>query len=241
MTAYCKLHVDIVGDRALVPAHRDGEQGTPLLPWFLNFSKLDNDYGRRHANGPRLTVKDFHLRAPWFSLGEIEASLAAFVSLGVLHGGEDGVVKFVRWERHGLYVPFHTNAFGSPKLMQAHQGGARGIGLLPWLILQAKRIDDNGKLSAGQGIAANATTLAGGIPATAGDVEDSIDSFLAVGTLRRALDGVLVFANWKHWQPPGWKPRRRAKPSDDPDATRERKRRQRERERATIDGAVPEA
>ncbi len=62
-----------------------------------------------------------------------------------------------------LFAKLWTDVIDDPKLMRADRMGARNLDLLPWLIVFAKRAEDDGRLTI-DGVAADSDDIARGIP-----------------------------------------------------------------------------
>lgn len=124
------------------------------------------------------------------------------------------------------WAKIHTDLLSDPKLMRAIREGHRGLILVPWFVVFAKRADDGGRLSVGAN-AADPEDIATTIPddlATADFVAAGLASCLAIGVLVREADGVCRFGKWDS---------RQSKPSDSNEAWRERKQRQRAHQKAS--------
>jgi hypothetical protein len=96
------------------------------------------------------------------------------------------------------WLKLHTDIWNDPKLKRAARAGAKGLELLPWLLVFAKIADDDGRLSVG-GHAATPEEIADGIPsarATAALVTACQEACLALGVLVHDYDRVLRFASW---------------------------------------------
>lgn len=120
------------------------------------------------------------------------------------------------------WLKMHTEIWNDPKLKRAARSGAKGLELLPWLLVFAKIADDDGRLSVGNH-AATPEEIADGIPAvrtSAAAVAACIDSCLALEVLVPDYDGVPRFASWGS---------RQGKASDSREAVAERVRRHRQK------------
>lgn len=122
-----------------------------------------------------------------------------------------------------LWVKFWVDALDDPKLMSAARRGSAHLHWLPWLILFAKRADDEGALTI-DGQAADPVDIARSIPnATPKRIAAALGELEKIGVLVRRSSGALEFA--------AWKVRAEAKPSDGKDAIAKRVRDHRDRKR----------
>jgi hypothetical protein len=133
-----------------------------------------------------------------------------------------------------LFAKLWTDVLDDPKLQRAARKGARHLVLLPWLIVFAKRADDDGRLTV-NGEPAEPEDIARSVPnASTKQVEGALRELEGIGVLYREDDQALRFAQWDR--------RAETKPSASPSAVAERVRRHRERKRladvARTDGAL---
>lgn len=122
-----------------------------------------------------------------------------------------------------LWLKFWCDALDDPKLMRAARKGATQLKLLPWILLFAKRAEDDGRLTV-NGEAAEAEDIARSLPAVAAaEVATALTELEQIGVLVRGEDDVLTFA--------AWEARAASPPSDSREAVRERVRDYRKRQR----------
>jgi hypothetical protein len=112
------------------------------------------------------------------------------------------------------WCKWHTEAIADPKLVTAFQGGAKGIGYLPWLLAHAKHADDSGRLTTG-GKPLTVGAMHHGTPwCTVKEIRACLATCVSLGILEEQRGGVLCFAKWD---------KRQMKPSASTDGERERK------------------
>jgi hypothetical protein len=115
------------------------------------------------------------------------------------------------------WAKLHTDILADPKLMRAARRGARGLNLLPWLIVIAKQCEDEGRFTvAGEPMEpADMAPLIPGVTET--EVAEACRSLIEIGVLVEEA-GALRLAAWG---------RRQQRPSETPAAVGERVRKHR--------------
>lgn len=129
-----------------------------------------------------------------------------------------------------LFAKLHVDILDDPKLMRAVRKGAKHLHWLPWLIVFAKRADDDGRLTV-DGYPAEPDDIARSIPnATKKPIAGALRELEQLGVLTRESSGALRFA--------AWDVRAAGKISDSREAVaaRVRAHRERKRKRHNIDG-----
>lgn len=117
-----------------------------------------------------------------------------------------------------------TDVLSDPKLMKAARSGAKNLEFLLWILVFAKKSDDNGRLSVG-GKKAEVEDIADTIPTSKAlarrGVKRCLEALLYIGILAEEPDGVLRFTRWDR--------RQYGKPSDTPERVTARVKAHRER------------
>ncbi len=97
MSDWVKLHTDILGDPKLMRAARKGARGLEYTPWLIAFARQAGDLGRLTIAGEPAEPEDIAAQIPGARAAQVKAGLEALVTLGVLAGDQDGVLRFAQW------------------------------------------------------------------------------------------------------------------------------------------------
>lgn len=98
MADWAKVHTDILGDRKLMRAAREGAKRLDLLPWLLAFARQAKDGGRLTVGGKAAESADIAPLIPCISEQDVTDCLTSLTEIGVLAADPDGVLRFVKWE-----------------------------------------------------------------------------------------------------------------------------------------------
>lgn len=99
MALYAKLYTDILADRKLMRAARQGAKRLHLLPWLIVFAKEAQDGGRLSIGGTPADPIDIAEAIPCVTPADVKKCEEELVAIGVLAREPDGAFRFVRWHR----------------------------------------------------------------------------------------------------------------------------------------------
>lgn len=134
----------------------------------------------------------------------------------------------------GYWAKVSTDVLSDPKLMKAARSGAKNLEFLLWILVFAKKSDDNGRLTVG-GKPAEVEDIAEGIPTSKAlarrGVKRCLEALLYIGVLAEEPDGALRFTRWDK--------RQHGKPSDTPERVASRVKAHRERTKSGPQSNAP--
>ena len=104
--AWAKLHTDILGDRKLMRAAREGATGLHLLPWLIAFAKQADDDGRLTVGEEPANPVDIAETIPGVTPKMVGECLTSLTKIGVLVTDSDGkTLRLAAWERRSGTKP----------------------------------------------------------------------------------------------------------------------------------------
>ena len=99
---YVKLYTDILGDKKLLRAERQGHRWLCLTPWLLAFAKLAEDEGRLTVGGAPLALEEIATELapdiPDATHRRLHECLTGLLEIQVLVRDDDGALRFTAWE-----------------------------------------------------------------------------------------------------------------------------------------------
>ncbi len=111
MTAWAKVHTDIIGDKKLLRAARRGAKHLHLLPWLIVFAKAANDDGRLSVGGLPADAEDLAEGIPGVTAAMMAACCHELAAAGVevLTRDQDGAWRLAAWEKRQAKPSAHPS------------------------------------------------------------------------------------------------------------------------------------